>query len=133
MRLNATRVPTGLPCDWASASQRGDEAGAHLEEVHGVRALTRGQRGGAARQGARQGGAQLGQVHGRAGRVDAQSGPEESGGGARPLRGGRTRFEAHRLHDVVWRAQEEPSQGDSVCFLLRGSEKRESTWSATSL
>lgn len=84
----------------SSASQRGDQAGAHLEEVHGVGALTRGESGRAARQGARQGGAQLGQVHRRAG-VDAQSGPVESGRGARPLRGGGARFEARRLHDVV--------------------------------
>lgn len=101
MSLNATRVTGRLTCDWVSASQRGDQAGAHFKEVHGVRSLTWGEHGGAARQGARQRGAQLGQVDGRAGRVNAQSGSVEPGGGARPLGGGRTRFEAHRLDNVV--------------------------------
>lgn len=85
----------------ASAGQRGDQTGTHLEEVHGVGALARRELRGAAGQRAGQRGAELGQVEGRAGRVDAQSGSVQPGRGARPLRGGRARLEAHRLDDVI--------------------------------
>ena len=85
-----------------SARQRGDQTGTHLKEVHGVGALARGQQGGAAGERPRQGGAELGQVHGRAGRVDAEPGSVKARRGAGALGGGRARLESHRLHYIIW-------------------------------
>lgn len=90
-----------------SASQCGDQTGTHFKEVHGVWSLPWGEQRGAARQGPRERGAELGQVDRWARRVDAQSGSVETGCGTRPLRSGWTRFKAHRLDDVIWRSHEQ--------------------------
>ncbi|KAK1795878.1 hypothetical protein P4O66_008987 [Electrophorus voltai] len=59
------------------ACQGSDEAGTHLEEVHGVASLAQCQQGCAARESAWERAAQLRYLHGNSGRVDAETGPVE--------------------------------------------------------